>query len=120
MPPLARSDSPLPRSPCTCSFSDEPAAAKFLREQGYGDLGTIVRTHRAKKWEHAELPSKIEQNLLAYADKRVDLEHVVTLDQRFTGLIERHKKDATSPEEVAWQKSIRALESELFPLGPPL
>jgi len=96
----------------------EPAMRKFLTDRGFPEIGKIVESHRGKHRPGIELPTTIEQKALAYADKRVDLDRIVTLDERFEQLIERHQKDAHAPEELAWQESIRTLERELFPNSP--
>lgn len=97
----------------------EPAAARYVAEKGFPLIGKILETHRGKKRPGIELPTTIEQKVLTYADKRVDLDQIVSLDTRFAELINRHQKDADNPEEMQWQHDMRALEKELFPDGVP-
>ncbi|MEQ1849385.1 MAG: tRNA (adenosine(37)-N6)-threonylcarbamoyltransferase complex ATPase subunit type 1 TsaE [Candidatus Peribacteraceae bacterium] len=94
----------------------EPAAARLLTEQGFPDIARIVSTHRGKS-EDDLMHTTIEQQVLAYADKRVDLDKIVSLDERFHSLIDRHQKNASDPKELAWQESMRLLERNLLPDG---
>jgi len=97
----------------------EPAATRLVSERGYPDIGTVILTHRGKGQAEGSPSLTIEQKILTYADKRVDLDRIVTLEERFTGLMTRHKKNNDDPEERAWQERMRNLERELFPKGAP-
>ncbi|MDD4319651.1 MAG: tRNA (adenosine(37)-N6)-threonylcarbamoyltransferase complex ATPase subunit type 1 TsaE [Candidatus Peribacteraceae bacterium] len=98
--------------------SHEDAAAAFLRERGFGTLADIVVVHGL----HLPPPERprTEQRLLFYADKRVVMDRVVSLEERFADFRERYGRGKSSPRSVAWFKEAKALERELFPDGPPL
>ncbi|PIQ76568.1 tRNA (adenosine(37)-N6)-threonylcarbamoyltransferase complex ATPase subunit type 1 TsaE [Candidatus Peregrinibacteria bacterium CG10_big_fil_rev_8_21_14_0_10_49_24] len=91
----------------------EPACASFLREKGFDALATIVEAHGLL------LPPAsrrtIEQKLLYYADKRVKLDTVVTLDERFADFRERYGSDTERIKDAeVWLRQARELETELF------
>ena len=95
----------------------EPACAEFLRERGYATLAEIVEVHGLK------LPPSnrrtMEQKLLYYADKRVNLDKVVTLDERFEDFARRYEGSRFSTDADIWYKQAKELEEELFG-GDPL
>ncbi len=95
----------------------EAACAAFLREQGYPALGTIVKTHGLRLGDNAH--TTIEQKLLYYADKRVMLDQVVTLDERFADFAQRYGGGKQSDQAKLWHDEARAIERELFPAGAP-
>lgn len=91
----------------------EPACADFLCERGYPELATIVRVHGL------QLPSPdrstIEQKLLFYADKRVKLDEVVTLEERFADFRARYTSGEKTKEGEIWFAEAKVIEQELFP-----
>jgi hypothetical protein len=91
----------------------EEGCADFLIEQGYPEIGEIVRTHKLKLIANPDLFSTIEQKLLFYADKRVINHTPATLDERFADWRERYGK-ADTPEARQWLDGTRELEKELF------
>lgn len=107
----------------------ETAAAQFLMDRGFAAVGQIVRTHRGD-----ELPgnSTTEQKLLAYADKRVSHDRIVTVDERFDEFISRYGNGthSTRPPGLAqsekthhaqvWREQMRKIERELFGEEPTL
>lgn len=93
----------------------EAACTQFLAERGYAALGKIVETHGLLF--NFLAPETTEQKILFYADKRVNVDHVVTLDERFTDFRSRYGE---SPNSDIWLKEARKIESELFPEGVPL
>lgn len=96
----------------------EPACAKFLQEKGYGALAQIVEVHGLRLPPHSR--RTVEQKLLYYADKRVKLDTVVSLDERFTDFQERYgSSDERVKEGSIWYKEAHALEQELFHGTPP-
>lgn len=86
----------------------EEACAAFLREQGYSALADIIAVHGL----HLPSPdrSTIEQKILFYADKRVRIDEVVTLDERFADFEKRYGKRSDS---AAWYKEAKNVEEEL-------
>ena len=91
----------------------EQACAEFLREQGFGVLAQIVAVHGLSDPppDHAT----IEQKLLFYADKRVLLDRVVTLEERFADFAKRYGKGEVSDEAKRWYAMTKRVEEELFP-----
>lgn len=95
----------------------EAAAAAFLTERGFDSVGAIIRTHRGD-----ELPgnSTTEQRLLAYADKRVSHDRIVTLDERFDEFIRRCGNHEKTRHAEIWREAMRKIERELFGEEPSL
>lgn len=95
----------------------EEACATFLREKGFDALASIVEVHGLR------LPSPervtIEQKVLFYADKRVAIDKVVSVEERFQDFRNRYNKGDATPESIVWYTEALALEKELFPDGPP-
>ncbi|KKW40248.1 tRNA (adenosine(37)-N6)-threonylcarbamoyltransferase complex ATPase subunit type 1 TsaE [Candidatus Peribacteria bacterium RIFOXYC2_FULL_55_14] len=96
----------------------EPACASFLRTRGFSALAEIVEVHGL------QLPPKerrtVEQKLLYYADKRVNLDQVVTLDERFEDFSKRYNGSRFSKDADIWYTQAKELEEELFGGNPPL
>lgn len=95
----------------------ESAVQKFVAERGYADIGAIVRTHRG----HGQgcVPETIEQQALAYADKRALMDRAVTLDERFNDFLIRYGKGVESAEAREWRTEMKRIERVLFPDGVP-
>lgn len=93
----------------------ETAAERFLVDQGYPDLGTIVRTHRGHGSHPMDLPQTIEQMALCYADKRVRFTERVTVDERFDDFMKRYGGGKESERTNEWKKEIKRIEKILFP-----
>lgn len=90
----------------------EEACATFLREQGYEALADIVLPHGLQL--PAPERSTIEQKILFYADKRVRIDEVVTLDERFADFEKRYGKRSDSE---TWYREAKKVEEELFRNG---
>jgi tRNA threonylcarbamoyladenosine biosynthesis protein TsaE len=90
----------------------EPACAAFLREHGYDALAQIVEPHGL----HLPSPERrtIEQQLLYYADKRVRVDTVVTLEERFADFATRYGGGQESAHGKIWFAEAKALEQSLF------
>lgn len=95
----------------------EAAAAQFLTGQGYPELGDIVRVHGLTLADSSRVT--IEQKLLYYADKRVKLDDVVSLEERLRDFTERYSRNGRLQESDAWYDEARKTERLLFPEGPP-
>jgi len=95
----------------------EKACAEFLLDQGLNALSEIVEVHGLR------LPPSerrtIEQKLLYYADKRVNLDTVVSLDERFADFAKRYKGSPYSGDADVWYTQAKELEQELFQGIPP-
>ncbi len=96
-------------------LSHEYACERFLSEKGYAALGRVVATHGLS------LPSPsrttIEQKVLFYADKRVKMDTVVSLDERFADFNVRYGKSGDLEKSKIWYEEAKRLENELFPAG---
>ena len=90
----------------------EEACASLLRERGYSELATIVEVHGLK------LPSPdrvtIEQKILFYADKRVKMDEVVTLEERFDDFRIRYAGGKKTNEGAIWFAEAKTIEKELL------
>jgi tRNA threonylcarbamoyladenosine biosynthesis protein TsaE len=95
--------------------SHESACTAFLRERGFPAIAQIVETHGLR----GAAPVTTEQKLLFYADKRVILDRVVSLHERFEDFAVRYGNGKKSAQSLAWLKECERIERELFPEGPP-
>lgn len=95
--------------------SHEPACAEFLRKNGFSAIATMIETHGMK----GDPPLTIEQKLLFYADKRVILDRVASLRERFDDFAIRYNKGKESAQSIKWLEQCEQIEKELFPDGPP-
>ncbi len=95
----------------------EAACAEFLREKNFDAVARVVEPHGLV------LPAPeritIEQQLLFYADKRVMIDKVVSLDERFADFAERYGKGVMTPQNALWLEEAKRVEKELFPEGIP-
>jgi len=95
----------------------EAAVAKFLTGKGFSELAEIVRVHGLTLADSTRITT--EQRLLYYADKRVKLDDVVSLEERLRDFTERYSHLGRLRESDAWYDEARKTEKELFPDGPP-
>jgi len=95
----------------------EPACAQFLREQGFPELSDIVAVHGLSL--EATIRKTVEQKLIFYADKRVMIDKVVTLDVRFADFLTRYGSGAEAVQSNMWLEEAKGVEKELFPEGVP-
>lgn len=90
----------------------EEACASFLLKHGFHALATIVKTHGL------QLPSPdrttIEQKLLYYADKRINVDRLVSLDERFDDFRKRYGGVEESDDAMIWYAEAQTIERELF------
>jgi tRNA threonylcarbamoyladenosine biosynthesis protein TsaE len=96
----------------------EPACAQFLREHGFAALAAVVEVHGLR------LPSPprstTEQKILFYTDKRVRIDEVVTLEERFEDFRTRYSHGKATEQGLIWLAEAKTVENELFPEGCPL
>jgi len=95
----------------------EEACTNFLKEKGYIGIAEIVRAHGLRL--EMPRPKTIEQKLLYYADKRVMVDTIVTVNERFDDFAERYGKGVESADAKKWRCVTLAIENELFPDGAP-
>lgn len=98
--------------------SHEVACANLLTDRGHPILADIVRTHGVDTLAHP--PRTIEQKLLYYSDKRVALDRIVSIDDRFDDFARRYGGGKESPKARQWREEAKAMERELFPQGVPI
>jgi tRNA threonylcarbamoyladenosine biosynthesis protein TsaE len=95
----------------------EALCAAFLRENGYDALATVIEVHGL------QLPSPervtVEQQLLFYADKRVNGDTVVSLQERFDDFQKRYSDGVLTEQSKIWHAEARAIEQQLFHAGAP-
>lgn len=92
------------------SLSHEAACAAFLKAEGYNAVGRVVRTHGVRLPPDGE--ATLEQKLLFYADKRLKIDELVTLEERFQDFRVRY---GDNPKSAGWYTQARDVERELFP-----
>lgn len=94
----------------------EPACAAFLRERGFHALAAIVEVHGLT------LPPPkrrtTEQKTLFYADKRVKIDEVVTLEERFQDFCARYDQGRESEQSRLWLEEAKGVERALFSTAP--
>ncbi|MFH1444726.1 MAG: tRNA (adenosine(37)-N6)-threonylcarbamoyltransferase complex ATPase subunit type 1 TsaE [Candidatus Peregrinibacteria bacterium] len=95
----------------------EAAVAQFLTGKGFPELAEIVRVHGLTLADALRIT--IEQRLLYYADKRVKLDEVVSLEERLRDFTVRYSNLGKLQESDAWYDEARRTEHDLFPDGPP-
>lgn len=95
----------------------EAVVTSFLQQKNYPDIAEIVRVHGL------QLPSPerttIEQKILFYADKRMALDTLVSLDERFADFRKRYTDGKSTEEAAIWYEEAKRMEQELFPEGVP-
>lgn len=95
----------------------EEACALWLRDRGYDALAQIVAVHGLR------LPSPerttIEQKVLYYADKRAQIDKIVSVDERFDDFRMRYGEGKEPEDARIWHAEAKKLEAELFPDGAP-
>jgi HD superfamily phosphodiesterase len=89
----------------------EEAVANFLKEKGYSLIGEIVRTHRG--YHSPARTYSLEQMIVAYADKRVIENKIVSIDERFEDLDRRYRSGIKTTESIAWKAAIKQMEEIL-------
>ncbi|OGJ53984.1 tRNA (adenosine(37)-N6)-threonylcarbamoyltransferase complex ATPase subunit type 1 TsaE [Candidatus Peribacteria bacterium RIFCSPHIGHO2_02_FULL_49_16] len=89
----------------------EEACGEFLREQGFFGCADIVQAHGDQFFTTPDLT--IEQKILFYADKRVKIGDVVSLEERFADLEKRYP-DFMLKKGEQWWHSAQEVEKELF------
>ncbi len=97
----------------------EEAAARFLTERGFASVGEIIRAHRGADKQGNVVAKTTEQLILAYADKRVAFDRVVSIDERFDDFIKRYGNVKESTEASQWRNAMKHIEKNLFPHGVP-
>jgi uncharacterized protein len=89
-------------------------AARLLHSLGYARIAAIVKAHvSAPAVDNRGVVT--EEEVVNYADKRVQHTAVVSLDQRFADLMSRYARDEISANHISRLKAqTRAIEKKLF------
>ena len=79
---------------------------QFLAEQGYPEIGELVRQH-VKLDKYTDAGTISEAEVLNYADKRVLHDDIVVLDRRLAYILERYAETPEHRERInlLWQKT---------------
>tara|TARA_Y100000310_G_C20669891_1_gene809645 strand:+ start:220 stop:816 length:597 start_codon:yes stop_codon:yes gene_type:complete len=97
--------------------SHPEAAAKMLAEEGYPEVGEIIRSHGLESIGEASGPTSMEQKIVFYADKRAKYV-TVTLESRFGEWKKKYSEnndDERDKEYWAEKENLSiALEEDLF------
>ncbi|MEK7136742.1 MAG: tRNA (adenosine(37)-N6)-threonylcarbamoyltransferase complex ATPase subunit type 1 TsaE [Patescibacteria group bacterium] len=92
----------------------EEACARFLEEQGFPGLATIIRPHGLHEANPLPALQSLEQKILFYADKRVIFDKIVTIDERFDDFMRRYGGGKESEQAKLWRAQTKKLERALF------
>jgi putative nucleotidyltransferase with HDIG domain len=87
---------------------------QFLTEQGYPEVGDLVRQHVVlDEYNATKIPANAD--ILNYADKRVLHDEIVDLDTRLDYILERYAKKAQHRQRIRrlWEKT-EQLENRIF------
>ncbi len=90
----------------------EKACAEFLRREGYPVIADIVETHGLTLGPPER--RRMEQQLLFYADKRVMMDKVVSLEERFADFAARYGNGVVTEKNAFWYQEAKKVEQELF------
>jgi len=110
----------------TRSFKTEENHAltggQLLAEQGYPEVGELVRQH-VRLDEYPDPLTIGEAQIINYADKRVLHDRIVGLDKRLDYILEKYGKLPERQERIQWLwGKTRVLEDEIFSrlaIAPP-
>lgn len=95
----------------------EAACTALLKEKRFDALAQIVEVHGLT------LPSPdrvtIEQQILFYADKRMKVDELVSLDERFEDFAVRYGAGKDSEHGKIWYDEAKRVEEILYPNGAP-
>ena len=83
----------------------EHACADFLQKNKFSIISDIIRTHGISLPE----PSTIEQQIVFYVDKRMNIDQKVSLEQRFDDWEERYGKTDRNSSDI-WFNEAKKIE----------
>lgn len=82
---------------------------KILTEKGYPEVGKVIEFHGLL--EHI---GSWEEKVLIYADRRVNHEDIVSVDERYDGLLERYSSSFPKQEIESGREIVKSIEKEIF------
>jgi uncharacterized protein len=105
----------LTKSECFKTKEDHArTGSQVLKGMGYARVGEVVA-------EHIQLSRKndpllvTEEEIVNYADKRVQHDHIVSLEERFNDLMDRYGKGEKASEEMErLRKATFEIENKIF------
>jgi len=105
----------LTKSECLKTKEDHAwTGSQLLKRMGYERVGEVVaeHIHLSRKYD----PSLItEEEIVNYADKRVQHDCIVSLEERFNDLMERYGKGEKPSEEMEQlRKATFQIENKIF------
>ncbi|NWF92978.1 MAG: HDIG domain-containing protein [Syntrophaceae bacterium] len=105
----------LTKSECLKTKADHArTGSEFLRRMGYARVGEIVAEHIYLSRED-DSSWVTEEEIVNYADKRVQHDHLVSLEERFRDLMERYGKSQKASEQMEQLKrATRRIENKIF------
>jgi len=105
----------LTKSECFRTKEDHAqTGSRLLKGMGYARVGEVVAEHIHVLRKND--PSRVtEEEVVNYADKRVQHDRIVSLEERFKDLIERYGKGQKASEEIEkLRKATFEIENKIF------
>lgn len=88
---------------------------KILEEEGLPKIAEIALRHHLSQILEKKPFETLEQKIVYYADKRINHDQIVSLEERFKYLLERYGKRSEIAEKIlACKPKAKALEREIF------
>ena len=88
---------------------------KILEKEGQPELAEIVGKHGLFQVLEEKPFNNLEEKLVNYADKRVTNDQIVSLDERFTYLVEKYGKTKKKAEKIlSCKPHFLKIETEIF------
>lgn len=94
----------------------EMAGAAYVTAAGYPEVGSVIQTHKGECFNDAEATT--EMLLLAYSDKRVSFESIVSVRERFNDLAKRHQNGVMPTSMQKRMEEVLAFERTFFGTDP--
>lgn len=88
--------------------------AELLKGMGYERVGEVVAEH-IHLLKKNDISSITEEEVVHYADKRVRHDHIVSLEERFSDLLDRYGKGKETSEQIEKLKKVTfEIEDRIF------
>ena len=105
----------LTKSECLKTKEDHAqTGSQLLKRMGYARVGEVVaeHIHLARK---NDPPLVTEEEIVNYADKRVQHDRIVSLEERFCDLMDRYGKSQKASEQMEqFKKATFEIENKIF------
>ena len=84
---------------------------EFVKSLGYPEVATVIKKHGLAHIENDEFfPKTVEEKIVFYADKRVQNDKIVSMEERFTYIKKRYNR----PEVDKEKEIAKEIEEELL------